>query len=93
MPEGNGTPRELLPVTEQVLAWVAAARARRADGRCPHATADDIRRIELCALATREAAFFHDLYGPEPLSRGHFCHGDCHHGDDDAPAPEVQDER
>lgn len=67
----EGTARALLPVTEHVLAWVARTRE--------HGGVDlnDLRAIELCALATREAAFFHDLYGGNP----------------DAAAPQVPDER
>jgi hypothetical protein len=53
----GGTPRELLPITEQVLAFVA--RVRKSGG----VDLNDLRRIELCALATREACYFHDLYG------------------------------
>jgi hypothetical protein len=56
MPSG-GTPRELLPITEKVLAFVA--RVRKTGG----VDLEDLRRIELCALATREACYFHDLYG------------------------------
>lgn len=54
----GGTPRELLPISEEVLALVARQRIRRF---AP--SAEDLRRIELCALATREACYFHDLYG------------------------------
>jgi hypothetical protein len=53
----GGTPRELLPITEQVLAFVARYRASGG------VDLNDLRRIELCALATREACYFHDLYG------------------------------
>ena len=53
----KGTPRALLPITEQVLAFVARYRARGG------IDLNDLRRIELCALATREACYFHDLYG------------------------------
>jgi hypothetical protein len=58
-----GTPRELKPIADLTLAFVANAKNRRARGLCVHATDDEIRRIELCALATREAAMFFDLYG------------------------------
>ena len=59
----GGTPRELLPITEQVLCFVAAERLLR------RLHPDDIRRIELVALATREACMFFDLYGAEPTGR------------------------
>ena len=68
----QGTPRELRPVTERVLAWVATVRQHGGVDR------EDVRAIELCALATREAAMFFDLYGI---------------GDPDASAAQVQDER
>ncbi len=58
----NGTPRAIGPIAEQVLAWVAWQRASTSPER---ASADDLRRIELCAQAAREAAMFHDLYGLE----------------------------
>lgn len=65
-----GTPDALIPITEKVLAWVANERL---PGPCriPRVAADDLRRIELCALATREAAMFHALYGPEPPEEPH----------------------
>ena len=63
MPDPDGTPRELLPVTEEVLALVARQRQR-----LTLLSPDDLRRIELCALATREACYFHDLYGGSDAS-------------------------
>jgi len=76
----EGTPRAVGPIADQVLAWVADQRKL-----APYQTEydgpvdpDDIRRIELCALAAREAAMFHELYGMETP---------------DATAPQVQDER
>jgi hypothetical protein len=62
----NGTPRAIGPIAEQVLAWVARHRAdpyllQGEESLDP----DDLRRIELCAQAAREAAMFHDLYGLE----------------------------
>ena len=76
----QGTPRELGPVAERVLVWVAQERKKneRAHSYAYKTPDDDIRAIELCALATREAAMFFDLYGI---------------GDPDAPAAQVQDER
>jgi len=60
----GGTPRNLVPIAEQVLAWVANERAPRNDPSFPgYVSNDDLRRIELCALATREAAMFHDYLG------------------------------
>jgi len=58
----DGTPRAIGPIAEQVLAWVAMVRNQ------DHAQEDldHIRRIELCALAAREAAMFFDLYGLTP---------------------------
>lgn len=70
----DGTPRALLPITEQVIVWVESQR-RGAEMRRP--TPDELRRIELCALAARDIALFNDLYGGEP----------------NASAPQVQDER
>jgi hypothetical protein len=58
--EFGGTAKELLPIAEQVLAWVIIERKRRC-----RIHPDELRRIELCALATREAAMFHALYGME----------------------------
>jgi len=62
----RGTPRELKPIAEQVLAWVADARRKAelwGDGtnfRSP--TLDELRRIELCALVAINVANFADLY-------------------------------
>lgn len=63
----SGTPEALLPITEQVLSWVANKRAPRNDPAYhdPDCTPDDLRRIELCALAVRESVFLLDLYGKE----------------------------
>jgi hypothetical protein len=41
-----------------VLAWVSVERKRRC-----RIHPDELRRIELTALAAREAAMFHALYG------------------------------
>jgi hypothetical protein len=59
----SGTPEELLPISEKVLAWVSKQRTRRRANVWTYITEDDLRRIELMALATREAAMFHALYG------------------------------
>ncbi len=59
----GGTPREILPIADAVLLWVGLHKSGRAELRRP--TPDEIRQIELCALAAREAAMFHDLYGLE----------------------------
>jgi hypothetical protein len=56
----GGTARELGPIAEKVLAWVAIQRSQGFG-----VPADQLRRIELCALATREAAMFFELYGME----------------------------
>ena len=53
------TASELLPITEKVLALVA--RLRKTGGL----DMEDVRRIELCALATREAAYLQTMY-PAP---------------------------
>ena len=76
----QGTPRELGPVAERVLVWVAQERKKneRAHSYAYKTPDDDIRAIELCALATREAAMFHDLYGMETP---------------DAPSTSLRDER
>jgi hypothetical protein len=55
-PPLHGTPQALRPVAERVLAWVARQRL------VGYRYEDDLRAIELCALATVEAAMFHDLY-------------------------------
>ncbi len=64
-----------MPIAEQVLAWVQRERQSRAvEAEMLEAWSsgfegyirereDEIRRIELCALATREAAMFFSLYG------------------------------
>jgi len=72
----DGTPRALLPITEAVMVWVAHQRSGRAELR--RQTPDELRRIELCALAARDIAMFHDLYGE---------------GSPSAAAPEVQEQR
>lgn len=66
----SGTPRAIGPLADQVLAWVAAQRDERT--RTLHSVdrVAEIRRIELCALAAREAAMFHDLYGLTGLEGG-----------------------
>ena len=63
----DGTARAIGPIADQVLAWVRDQRVKRGiPGYVPSVTTDDeIRRIELCATAAREAAMFHDLYGME----------------------------
>lgn len=84
----EGTPRRIGPIADQVLAWVARERGmfQRLEDQFGRyfpaqstagikARLDEIRRIELCALAAREAAMFHDLYGLET----------------DATAPEVRE--
>lgn len=63
---GAGTPAALRPITEEVLAWVARQRVAPT-----LATPDDVRRIELCAMATREAAMFFDLYGAPKTDPNH----------------------
>jgi len=60
--EKGGTPRAIGPIAEQVLAWVANERAERNDPDYPF-DHPALRRIELCALAAREAAMFFELYG------------------------------
>lgn len=97
----NGTPRAIGPIAEEVLVWVSHQKTRLAkyerifvesdyiDNEEASAVLqprrDTLRRIELCALAAREAAMFHDLYGLRQPS-GHIDHigGDPH-----ADAPEV----
>jgi len=65
----EGTPRAIGPIADQVLAWVASIRREpivtMIDSGASYPTEDELRRIELCALAAREAAMFHDLYGME----------------------------
>ncbi len=56
----TGTPRELKPIAEQVLAWVAFQRNH---GDLEMLFQEDaLRRIELCALVTMNVASFADLY-------------------------------
>ncbi len=65
-----GTPAALMPIAEQVLAWVAGERAKN-NTPLPddpfhtsvYVSDNELRRIELCALATREASMFFALYG------------------------------
>lgn len=66
------TPSELLPLSEEVLLWVAE---QRKNGWVPAA---DLRRIELMALAVRDQCFALMLYGPDsgsssPSSGLPFC--------------------
>jgi len=51
----SGTPAALRPIAEQVLLWVKEAE--------PYWDAEELRRIELCALAVREWSMFLELYG------------------------------
>lgn len=87
----DGTSRAIGPIADEVLAWVARERGmfQRLEDQFGRyfpeqstagikARLDDLRRIELCALAAREAAMFHDLYGLKEPS-GHLCFGDCYH--------------
>jgi hypothetical protein len=60
---GIGTPRELKPIAEQVLAWVA--KQKELPKLFP--SADELRRIELCAKAVLEMAMLHELYEQNPL--------------------------
>lgn len=62
-----------------MIAWVAARRLG-----CAHVGADDLRRIELCALTALDVSMFHDLYGPPRRGRIDHIGGDPH-----ASAPEV----
>jgi hypothetical protein len=61
----DGTPRATKEIAEKVLAWV---RERRDFNQAltEHDEAwidpDDLRRIELCALATQNLALFNELY-------------------------------
>jgi hypothetical protein len=60
-----GTPEALIPIADQVLAWVAGMKDLARAAHVPDdMVMDDLRRIELCALATREAAMLHSLYPP-----------------------------
>ena len=91
----DGTPRALLPITERVMVWVSEQKARISTWEAAFARsqcdatearaalqgrADMIRSIELCALAARDVAMFHDLY----VNTG---------GVPSAAAPEVQEQR
>ena len=74
----DGTPRAIGPIADQVLAWVALQR-RFPVLELRRITPDELRRIELCAQAAREAAMFHDLYGQlNPTGHLDFIGGDPH---------------
>lgn len=76
MTPNGGTPRAIGPIAEEVLCWVASQRGTP-ELRRP--TPDELRRIELCAQAAREAAMFHDLYGQlKPTGHLDFIGGDPH---------------
>jgi hypothetical protein len=51
----NGTPAALKLIAEEVLVWVKEA--------APYWSDDELRRIELCALAVIEWSMFLELYG------------------------------
>ena len=61
----GGTAREIGTVAELVLAWIAVQRNPGTPVPHDRISKDDLRRIELVALAAREAAMFHELYGME----------------------------
>jgi hypothetical protein len=65
LPSPHGTLAELLPISERVLAFVAHERKPGTPVRMDRIPSDDLRRIELMALAVREACFRNLLY-PEP---------------------------
>jgi len=58
----SGTPEELGPIADLVLEWVAAQREPRCEMRRP--TPDELRRVELCALATRGMSMMASQFGP-----------------------------
>jgi hypothetical protein len=62
--DNDGTPQALRPIAEQVLTWVASER--QVDDGWSVIPADDLRRIELCALAVIEWSMFHDWLGWRP---------------------------
>jgi hypothetical protein len=66
MTELDGTPRALKPVAEATLAWVAQQRENRTIRKYTPSvpTDDELRRIELCALAALDVAAFEILYTP-----------------------------
>lgn len=57
----NGTPRELKPIAEQVLVWVAGER-KQWEGLLPPSYEATLRRIELCAQAVLQMSMLSDLY-------------------------------
>jgi len=59
-----GTPEALRPISEEVLQWVERQRSGLAELRRP--TPDELRRIELMALAVGEWSLFLTLYGLSP---------------------------
>lgn len=70
----EGTTRALAPISDSVLAWVAEQRRHletvRRLSRSGQDWSDDLRRIELCALVTRDVAAFNALYTPEGRNDG-----------------------
>ncbi len=74
----KGTPRELKPIAEQVLAWVARQRELHNPPEPIHGypvrriglvNKDHLRRIELCALVAMNVANFADLYDLQNLEQ------------------------
>lgn len=63
----DGTPRALGRIARQTLAFVGDRRNHKVVGpdglRRIEVTADDLRRIELCALAALDISLFDALYG------------------------------
>jgi len=78
-PEPNGTPRALMPIAQETLAWVVKQRRhleerygwmRKEWPDCWERTFTEreamIRKIELCALVTIDVAMMQDLYAIGP---------------------------
>lgn len=69
----DGTPRALGPIAREVLARVAFARKYRAEGKNVPLSDEDLRRIELCALATLDISMLASLYAVLPKEESCAC--------------------
>lgn len=63
--EMNGTPSELKHIARQTLQWVAKARLQGSIVGI-YVSPTDLRKIELCALATLNMAMLYEVYGENP---------------------------
>lgn len=61
----NGTPSELKAIANHTLRWIAKARTEGSIVGA-YVSPTDLRKIELCALATLNMAMLHEVYGQNP---------------------------